>query len=79
MVDALVFCNRVLGFVNAPAFMQHVITSLQDVTVDVADYQMKRDFLVDALRESGYQVRTPEGAVYLFPESPVPDELQLLD
>lgn len=79
LVDALVFCNRVLGFVNAPAFMQHVITSLQDVTVDVADYQMKRDFLVDALRESGYQVRTPEGAFYLFPESPVPDELQLIE
>ena len=33
--DGLVFCNRTLGFVNAPALMQHIVRTLQSVTIDV--------------------------------------------
>ena len=44
-MGALVFCNRVLGFINAPALMQHIVANLQATTVDVAEYQQKRDFL----------------------------------
>ena len=35
LMDGLVFCNRTLGFVNAPALMQRIVAKLQDVTVDV--------------------------------------------
>ncbi len=79
LMDAFVFCNRVLGFVNAPALMQHVVRNLQDVTVDVADYQRKRDYLYHVLTEAGYKVFNPRGAFYMFPASPVPDELQLVE
>ena len=43
LMDALVFSNRVLGFVNAPALMQMLVAKLQDITVNVQDYQSKRD------------------------------------
>ena len=33
IIDGMVFCNRTLGFVNAPALAQHLVTSLQSVTV----------------------------------------------
>ena len=79
LIDACIFSNRVLGFVNAPALMQQAIARLQHVTVDVKDYQRKRDFMVDALTELGYRVRKPQGAFYLFPRSPVPDELVLTE
>jgi len=79
LVDAFVFCNRVLGFVNAPAMMQHVVRALQHVTVDVSDYQKKRDYLYDVLTEAGYRVFKPEGAFYMFPESPVEDEMLLVE
>ncbi len=79
LMDAFAFCNRVLGFVNAPAIMQHVVRRLQDVTVDVGDYQAKRDLLYDALTSAGYRVRKPEGAFYMFPESPVDDEMRLVE
>ncbi|MEX2599571.1 MAG: pyridoxal phosphate-dependent aminotransferase [Dehalococcoidia bacterium] len=79
LMDAFVFCNRVLGFVNAPALMQHVVRNLQHVTVDVSDYQRKRDYLHAALTEAGYNVFKPQGAFYMFPESPVPDELALVE
>ena len=79
LMDAFTFCNRVLGFVNAPAIMQHLVRGLQHVTVDVSDYQAKRDYLCDVLTSAGYNVRKPEGAFYLFPQSPVEDEMLLID
>lgn len=79
LVDALVFCNRVLGFVNAPALMQRAVAGLQGVSVDVADYQAKRDYLCGVLEEAGYELVRPGGAFYLFPRSPVADELRLVE
>ena len=75
LMDGLVFCNRTLGFVNAPALMQRIVARLQDVTVDVADYQRKRDFLYGALTDIGYEVTRPDGAFYMFPRSPVEDDV----
>ncbi len=74
LVDGLVFCNRILGFVNAPALMQHAVRELQGISVDVADYQRKRDFLYGELVGMGYSCFKPQGAFYLFPRSPVEDE-----
>ena len=48
-------------------------------TVDVSDYQRKRDFLYEGLTAFGYRVFKPRGAFYMFPESPVPDEMRLVD
>jgi aspartate aminotransferase len=78
-MDALVFCNRVMGFVNAPALMQRVVRTLQDVTVDVGQYQRKRDFLHQRLTSLGYDTFKPQGAFYMFPKSPVEDEMVVVD
>ncbi|MFW6150409.1 MAG: pyridoxal phosphate-dependent aminotransferase [Chloroflexota bacterium] len=78
LMAALIFCNRALGFVNAPALMQYVIRSLQDVTVSVADYQRKRDFLYQNLCAMGYSVVKPQGAFYMFPRSPSEDEIEFV-
>ncbi|MCS7207037.1 MAG: pyridoxal phosphate-dependent aminotransferase [Dehalococcoidia bacterium] len=75
VVDACIFANRVLGFVNAPALMQVLVRSLLDVTVDIGWYQKRRDWLYTALTEMGYQVVKPQGAFYLFPRSPIPDDI----
>ena len=77
--DALVFCNRVMGFVNAPALMQRVVRVLQDVTVDVGRYQHQRDFLHQRLTSLGYAAFKPQGAFYMFPKSPVEDEMVVVD
>ena len=73
IVAGMVFCNRTLGFVNAPALMQRVIQHLQGITVDTAVYQRRRDLLCDKLASFGYRFVKPEGAFYLFPESPIDD------
>lgn len=73
-INGLVFCNRVLGFVNAPALMQHVVRALQDVSVDIDEYVRKRDLLYDGLIEMGYSIVKPTGAFYMFPRSPIADD-----
>jgi aspartate aminotransferase len=79
LMDALIHCNRTLGFVNAPALMQRVVQVLQGVTVDVAQYRRKRDLLWGGLRALGFDVVEPGGAFYLFPKSPVPDDVAFAD
>lgn len=78
LVDAMVFCNRVMGFVNAPALMQHVVRGLQGAGVDVAEYRRKRDLLYHELTSVGYSMVKPEGAFYMFPRSPLPDDVSFV-
>lgn len=73
--DGFSFTNRTLGFVNAPALMQHVITHLQGVTVDIHQYERKRNLLCDALQGMGYDFVRPQGAFYLFPRTPIADDV----
>jgi len=78
LVDGFIYCNRILGFVNAPALMQHLVKNLQDVTVSITDYQKKRDFLYKNLTEMGYKMVKPQGAFYMFPKSPIPDDVEFV-
>ncbi len=73
VAEALAMCNRMLGYVNAPAFMQHVVAEALDAEVDVGAYQARRDRLCAALDEAGYAYVRPEGAFYLFPRTPGPE------
>jgi len=73
--DGLGFANRTLGFVNAPALMQHVVTQLQGVTIDMSQYARKRDLLCTNLAAMGYQFVKPQGGFYLFPRTPIPDDV----
>ena len=78
LMDALNFSLRTLGFVNAPALMQRAVASIQRATVDIDIYRKKRDLLYGALTDIGYECVRPEGAFYLFPKSPIPDETEFV-
>lgn len=77
-MEGAIFSNRVLGFVNAPALMQRLVAKLQDESVDVADYQAKRDLLVNELSAMGFSMVKPDGAFYLFPQSPLADDVEFV-
>ena len=74
-MEGAIFCNRTLGFVNAPALMQRLVSKLQTESVDISAYQEKRDLLYDNLTAAGFRMVKPDGAFYLFPESPVADDV----
>lgn len=75
VISGLSFTTRTLGFVNAPALMQRALTSLQGVTVDMAQYEHQRDFFCENLTAMGYQLIKPQGAFYIFPRSPIDDDV----
>jgi aspartate aminotransferase len=74
VLSGMVLCNRILGYVNAPALMQRAIRYLLETSVDIGEYQKKRDMLCDGLSAFGYEFVRPEGAFYLFPKTPIKDD-----
>ncbi len=74
-MEGLVLCNRVLGFVNAPGLIQRAVKDVLRSVVDVGVYKRRRDRLYSALTSFGYKCVKPEGAFYLFPKSPIEDDV----
>ena len=79
LIDGLVFCNRTLGFVNAPALIQYLIVNLQSITIDIRKYQEKRDFMFRELSLIGYETVLPHGAFYMFPKSPNKNDVEFIE
>ena len=79
LVDGLTFCNRTLGFVNAPALMQNIVRHLQSVTIDVSRYEAQRDFMYGSLTDIGYSLVKPQGAFYMFPRAPIDDDVAFVE
>ena len=75
LINGLIYCNRTLGYVNAPALMQHAVKGLQSVTVPIVEYQKKRNFLYRHLNDFGYSLVKPGGTFYMFPKSPIKYDL----
>ncbi len=75
MMSALVFANRTLGFVNAPALMQRLVAPLQRNSVNVGIYEEKRNLFYNVLTSFGYRIVKPQGAFYLFPKAPIEDDV----
>lgn len=75
LVEGCITATRTLGFVNAPALMQHAIASSLAVKPDLEPYRRNRDILCNALNRAGFSVATPGGAFYLFARCPGGDDL----
>jgi aspartate aminotransferase len=79
LLAAMAVANRILGYVNAPALMQRVVACMQGLSVDIAEYVRKRDMLCEGLAGFGYEFIKPAGTFYLFPRSPIPDDVEFVD
>ena len=64
--------------VNAPNMLQLAVARLQGITVDVSIYKRRRDMFCQGLADAGYEFNIPQGAFYLFPKSPIPDDVKFL-
>ena len=65
--------GRALGYVCAPSLFQFVVAKCGSLTSDISVYRANRDLLLDSLRGMGYTCAQPDGAFYLFPQTPEPD------
>ncbi|MBQ3319202.1 MAG: aminotransferase class I/II-fold pyridoxal phosphate-dependent enzyme, partial [Spirochaetia bacterium] len=75
LIDGIVLCTRILGYVNAPAVMQKVVGQMLGKSVDISFYEKKRNRICEILGNIGYEFVKPEGAFYLFPKAPGGDDL----
>ncbi len=76
LMGGLIYCNRVLGFVNAPALFQKIVAKTIDSSVDTNIYKERRDLLYNNLIKFGYECVKPDGAFYLFPKALIPDDVE---
>ncbi|HEX5015053.1 MAG TPA: aminotransferase class I/II-fold pyridoxal phosphate-dependent enzyme [Candidatus Limnocylindrales bacterium] len=81
MPDRETLRNRVLlaqialGYSFPNALLQHAIEDLEKLSIDVPALQRRRDRLVPALRELGYETTFPEGTFYILAKSPIDDDV----
>ena len=78
LLGALTLANRILGFVNAPALMQRTVASVQGATVDCSIYARRRELFCSILSASGYDFIAPKGAFYIFPQSPLENDVDFV-
>ncbi|MCL0103974.1 aminotransferase class I/II-fold pyridoxal phosphate-dependent enzyme, partial [Dehalococcoidia bacterium] len=60
----------------APALMQRLVAGLQREKVDIEEYRKMRDLLYQSLTQLGFEMVKPQGAFYLFPKSPLADDVE---
>ena len=63
------------GYGVPDAVMQYATPDLEKVSIDIAHLQRKRDRLIEALREIGYETHVPEATFYLMVKSPIEDDV----
>lgn len=78
LTDGLIFATRTLGFVNAPALFQRVISETLEAKVNTEEYKKRRDYLYDNLTRIGFSCIKPNGAFYLFIKSPIPNDIDFV-
>lgn len=76
LFDGLVFCNRTLGFVNAPGIFQKAMTDTLNEIVDIRIYEERRNILYNHLIKLGFSCIKPQGAFYLFAKALIEDDLE---
>jgi aspartate aminotransferase len=74
VAQALFLAQAVIGWAFPNSVLQHALEDIEDLSIDIAGLQRKRDRMVEGLRAAGYEVHSPEGAFYLLPKSPVEDD-----
>ena len=72
---ALFVAQAVTGYAYPNAVMQYALGDLEKASIDVGALQRRRDRVVSALEEMGYQTVTPEGTFYVMVRSPAPDDV----
>jgi aspartate aminotransferase len=63
-----------IGYAFPNAVMQYALPELEKQSIDIGRLERRRDMMVDALTDLGYDVHRPQGTFYLFPRSPMNDD-----
>ena len=73
--EAACIATRIMGFVNAPALIQKVVSKCLDEHTDISSYDENRKLLYNGLSELGFEPVYPQGAFYLWVKTPCDDKV----
>jgi len=76
---AVLTAQLATGYAFPNGILQHALADLEQISVDMDVMQGRRDLMVAALREMGYELHVPEATFYLLVKSPIADDLQFTD
>jgi aspartate aminotransferase len=79
MIASAAGVANTMMFVNAPALFQQVVGKLQGVCVDIDIYRKRRNMICEGLAAAGYEFNVPDGAFYLFPKTPIENDVEFAD
>jgi aspartate aminotransferase len=70
-----VFINQAAtGWAFPNADLQHAIADLEPLCIDLAAMERRRDRLINALRDLGYEATRPDATFYVMARSPIADD-----
>ena len=72
---ALFVAQSITAYAYPNALMQYAMGDLEKASVDVAALQRRRDRIVSALDEMGYETVKPQGTFYVLVRSPLEDDV----
>ena len=76
LYQTLVLSQAMTGYAFANADLQYALPRLEELSIDIAALQARRDRLVPKLRAMGYEACVPEGTFYMMVRSPIPDDVE---
>lgn len=71
--DAMFSAQMALGWCFPNAVMQHAVSDLENLSIDLTAIARRRDLLTETLTKAGYEVLLPEGTFYLWAKWPKGD------
>jgi aspartate aminotransferase len=77
--DTVFVAQLATGYAFPNALLQHALPDLQELVIDMPAMERRRDRLVGALREIGYETTVPEGTFYVMARSPIADDVAFTD
>ena len=77
--DEVMLQQFAAGYAYPNALLQHALADLEKLSIDIGALERRRDRLVPALRELGYEASMPEGTFYTMARSPIPDDRAFAD
>jgi aspartate aminotransferase len=63
------------GFAFPNALLQHALGEIEGLSIDLGGLERRRDRLVPALHDLGYEATMPEGTFYTMARSPIADDM----
>jgi aspartate aminotransferase len=77
--DEIFIAQFATGYAFPNALLQHALADLEKLSIDIGALERRRDRLVPALRDLGYECTMPQGTFYAMARSPIEDDVAFGD